>query len=137
MALTANELHKDYYNDMTRKNMIYDMVYNKCCNKITVISYKKKDECIFVVQEFIIGVPKYNTEYCLCYIIKKLRENGFYVRYIPDNTLYISWRNDEQHKKITETRKFMKEERKKTKDIIPFLQGYINPVKRIEYNKIK
>ena len=125
MALTVRELHKDYTDEESRRNKIYGMVYTKCCNKITVISYKKKEECIFEVPEFTIGIPRYDLDHCLCYLIKRLRENGFYVRYIPNNIIYISWQNGERNKKRTEVKKFIKDEKKKTKDIIPLLSGYL------------
>jgi len=61
--------------------------------KIKTTSRQKMDEqfCWFVVPEMIIGVPKYDQGACIAYIIDKLKENGFNVRYIHPNTLFISW----------------------------------------------
>ena len=39
----------------------------------------------------IIGVPKYDQAACIAYVIDKLKTNGFNVRYIHPNTLFISW----------------------------------------------
>ena len=39
----------------------------------------------------IIGVPRYDQAACVAYLIDKLKENGFNVRYIHPNTLFISW----------------------------------------------
>ena len=47
--------------------------------------------CWFVVPEVIIGVPKYDQGSCIAYILDKLKENKFQVRYIHPNTLFISW----------------------------------------------
>lgn len=47
--------------------------------------------CWFVVPEMIIGVPKYDQGACIAYIMDKLKENGFSIRYIHPNTLFISW----------------------------------------------
>jgi hypothetical protein len=44
-----------------------------------------------VVPEMIIGVPKYDQGSCIAYLIDKLKNNGFNVRYIHPNTLFISW----------------------------------------------
>jgi hypothetical protein len=47
--------------------------------------------CWFIVPEIIIGVPKYDQGACIAYIMDKLKENGFTLRYIHPNTLFISW----------------------------------------------
>jgi hypothetical protein len=38
-----------------------------------------------------IGVPKYDQGACIAYIMDKLTTNGFNVRYIDPNMLFISW----------------------------------------------
>ena len=38
-----------------------------------------------------IGIPKFDHGSCVAYIINKLRENGFNVRYTHPNLLFISW----------------------------------------------
>lgn len=72
-------------------------LYNKLLNRIHVriktTSKQKMDEqyCWFVVPELIIGVPKYDQPACIAYLIGKLRDNQFNVRYIHPNTLFILW----------------------------------------------
>ena len=41
--------------------------------------------------ETIIGVPRYDQAACIAYLIDKLKTNGFNIRYIHPNTLFISW----------------------------------------------
>jgi hypothetical protein len=87
--------------DLYEKKRQYDLnklgLFNKILNRIHVriktISRQRKDEqfCWFVVPEVIIGVPKYDNAACIAYLIDKLKENGFNVRYIHPNTLFISW----------------------------------------------
>jgi hypothetical protein len=57
------------------------------------VSRQKIDEqfCWFLVPETIIGVPRYDQAACVAYLIDKLQQNGFNVRYIHPNTLFISW----------------------------------------------
>jgi hypothetical protein len=57
------------------------------------VSRQKNDEqfCWFLVPETIIGVPKYDQAACIAYLIDKLQTNGFNVRYIHPNMLFISW----------------------------------------------
>ena len=45
----------------------------------------------FTVPEYLFGEPLYNQGDCIGYLVVKLQENGFNVRYIHPNTLFISW----------------------------------------------
>ena len=38
-----------------------------------------------------IGVPRFDQTACIAYIIDKLEENGFKIRYTHPNLLFISW----------------------------------------------
>ena len=87
--------------DLYEKKRQYDLtqlaLFNKILNRIHVriktISRQTKDEqfCWFMVPEIIIGVPKYDNAACIAYLIDKLKTNGFNVRYIHPNALFISW----------------------------------------------
>lgn len=74
-------------------------LYNKLLNRIHVriktTARQKMDEpfCWFVVPEIMIGVPKYDQGACIAYLLDKLKENGFAVRYIHPNTLFICWKH--------------------------------------------
>jgi hypothetical protein len=39
------------------------------------------------------GIPKYDHGACTAYIIDKLRDNGFTIRYTHPNLLFISWKH--------------------------------------------
>jgi S-adenosylmethionine hydrolase len=43
--------------------------------------------------EVIIGIPMYDYRDCTAYVIEKLRENKFVVRYTHPNLLFISWKH--------------------------------------------
>jgi len=87
--------------DLYEKKKQYDLnklaLYNKILNRIHVriktTARQKIDEqfCWFLVPEVIIGVPKYDNGSCIAYLLDKLKENGFNVRYIHPNTLLIAW----------------------------------------------
>jgi len=87
--------------DLYEKKRQYDLgklaLYNKILNRIHVkiktTSRQKIDEqfCWFVVPEIIIGVPKFDQGACIAYLMDKLLTNGFAVRYIHPNTLFICW----------------------------------------------
>jgi hypothetical protein len=55
---------------------------------------KRADKYIwFTVPEFLFGEPNYDNGECVAFLIVKLEENGFYVRYMHPNTLFVSWEN--------------------------------------------
>jgi len=55
---------------------------------------KRSDKHIwFTVPEFIFGEPNFDNGECVAFLVVKLEENGFYVRYMHPNTLFVSWDN--------------------------------------------
>ena len=89
--------------DLYERKKQYDLnkldLYNKILNRIHVriktTAKQKIDEqfCWYVVPEVILGVPKYDQGACIAYIMDKLKDNGFIVRYIHPNTLFICWKH--------------------------------------------
>lgn len=87
--------------ELYEKKRQYDLskleLFNKILNRVHVriktTSRQKIDEnfCWFVVPEIIIGVPKYDQGACIAFLLDKLKDNGFNVRYVHPNTLFISW----------------------------------------------
>jgi hypothetical protein len=78
--------------DLT-KLALFNKILNRIHVRIKTASRQKADEqfCWYVVPEIMIGVPKYDQAACIAYIIDKLKSNGFQVRYIHPNLLFISW----------------------------------------------
>ena len=91
--LNIDELYeKKRQHDLTQL-ALFNKILNRIHVRIKTISRQSKDEqfCWFVVPEMIIGVPKYDQAGCIAYLIDKLKTNGFNVRYIHPNALFISW----------------------------------------------
>jgi len=93
--LNIDELYEKKRQYDLNKLDLYNKILNRIHVRIKTTSRQKIDEqfCWFVVPEVIIGVPKYDQGACIAYIIDKLRENGFNVKYIHPNTLFISWQH--------------------------------------------
>ena len=74
---------------------IFNKILNRIHNRITITGRTKKhDKYIwFNIPEYIFGEPVYDNGECIAYVVNKLEENGFYIRYIHPNTLFISWEN--------------------------------------------
>ena len=72
---------------------LFQKILNRVHIRIKTTSRVKKDEkhCWFVVPETIIGVPRYDHANCIAYLLDKLQDNGFNVKYYIPNTLLIAW----------------------------------------------
>jgi len=87
----------DLYEKKKQKDLNQLALFNKILNRIHVkiktTSRQKNDDqfCWFLVPETMIGVPKYDQAGCIAYLINKLQTNGFNIKYIHPNTLFISW----------------------------------------------
>ena len=76
-------------NNMELFNRILNRIHTKI-KKASVID-KNATSVWYTIPEYIIGIPKYDIGVCIGYIVEKLRDNGFNVRYFHPNTLLISW----------------------------------------------
>jgi len=72
---------------------VYNKILQRIHTKIKMHSRVNKNEqhCWYVIPEMIIGIPRYDVAACTAYLIDKLRDNGFVVRYTHPNLLFISW----------------------------------------------
>jgi len=91
--LNIDELYEKKRQYDLSKLALFNKILNRIHVRIKTTSRQKHDEhfCWFIVPEIIIGVPKYDQSACIAYLIDKLKTNGFNVRYIHPNTLFISW----------------------------------------------
>jgi len=71
----------------------YNKILDRVHTKIKIASRQKMENqcCWFVVPEVILGIPRYELNACIAYIIHELQENGFQLRYTHPNLLFISW----------------------------------------------
>jgi len=91
--LNIDELYEKKRKYDLNKLALYNKLLNRIHIRIKTVSQQKIDECFcwFLVPEIIIGIPKYDQGACIAYLLDRLKTNGFNVRYIHPNTLFISW----------------------------------------------
>lgn len=91
--LNIDELYERKRQHDLNQLALYNKLLNRIHVRIKTTARQKTDEhfCWFIVPEIMIGVPKYDQAACISYLLNKLKENGFMVRYIHPNTLMISW----------------------------------------------
>tara|TARA_B100001093_G_scaffold506748_1_gene566193 strand:- start:502 stop:1086 length:585 start_codon:yes stop_codon:yes gene_type:complete len=73
----------------------YNKILNRIHTRIKTVSKHQINEqfCWYIIPEIMIGIPKFDHGACVAYIIDKLRENGFNIRYTHPNLLFISWKH--------------------------------------------
>ena len=74
---------------------VFNKLLARIHNRIKTTARQKIDEqyCWFLVPEMMIGVPRYDQGACIAYIMDKLKANGFLIKYIHPNLLFISWKH--------------------------------------------
>jgi hypothetical protein len=87
--------------DLYEKNQKRDLkqlsIFNKILNRInkrivTTGRNKRTEKFIwFTIPEYIFGEPVYDKNDCIAYIISKLESNGFFIKYMHPNTVFVSW----------------------------------------------
>lgn len=91
--LNINSLNNVRDQKQINKYSIYKKVLEKCHHRIIIISKQGGSNCIYIIPEFMYGIPRYDIFGCAEYIISKLKKNGFLVAYVHPNFLYIDWTN--------------------------------------------
>ena len=90
----------DLYDKRQKRDLKQLSIFNKILSRIHKrIQYTAKSKnCTdtfiwFTVPEYILGEPIYDKGDCIGYLVSQLDKNGFHVKYIHPNTLFVSWHN--------------------------------------------
>jgi hypothetical protein len=91
--INLDELYEKKKEQDKNKLFTYNKILTRIHEKIKLTSRQKSNQqfCWFVVPEIILGVANYDHAGCIAYIVEKLQENNFLVRYTHPNLLLISW----------------------------------------------
>uniref|UniRef100_A0A6C0KFA4 Uncharacterized protein n=1 Tax=viral metagenome TaxID=1070528 RepID=A0A6C0KFA4_9ZZZZ len=124
--LNLDELYERSRETSQTKIKTYQKILARIHSRIKAISRQRNNNkfCMFVIPEFILGIPRYDIAECTNYVIEKLTENGFQVKYTYPNLLFISW----QHY----IPKYQRSEIKKKTGVA--IDGFGNVVKRKNKN---
>jgi hypothetical protein len=91
--INIDELYEKKRQHDIMKLELFNKMLNSVHKRIKLTSRQKIDNhmCWYLVPETILGVPKYDQGACIAFLMDKLKSNGFNVRYIHPNLLFISW----------------------------------------------
>ena len=139
--INIDDLHNETKRVLERKKKIYDTVLVKCHQRIKLVAKLNPLTCwcFYIIPKFIYGIPLYNLEECLNYIVSHLNKNGFMVNYTHPNLLLISWVNAYKSKKSVT---FGTNEYKSINDYKPsgnlvYNQSSLNLLNKKTYNLLK
>lgn len=138
--ININQLHQ--INEKRAKDRIasYEKILQKCHQKIKSTSLRPKGNtfCFYVVPNLVFGVPIFNQNECIVYIVQALIKNGFYVVYTHPNLIYISWfqrQNSLEYKKKKKEEKMKPELNYKSIDSIEKQPKFIYDMGNFDFKK--
>ena len=93
--LNLDELYERTRETSQTKVKTYQKILARIHTRIKAISRQRNNNkfCMFVIPEFILGIPRYDIAECTNYVIEKLTDNGFQIKYTYPNLLFISWQH--------------------------------------------
>ena len=93
--LDLDELFKEKKQTQEHKIKVYQKILARVHKKIKTTSRMRNSEkfSFFLIPEFVLGIPRYDMVECTSFIIEKLIDNGFLVKYTHPNLLFISWQH--------------------------------------------
>lgn len=87
----------DLYEKKQKRDLKQLSIFNKIIGRIHKrIQYTAKNKYSdnfiwFNIPLYIVGEPIYDKGECIGYIVSQLEKNGFHIKYLHPNTLFISW----------------------------------------------
>lgn len=94
--VNIDELYERNHRRNLRQISIFNKILNRVHTRIRVTAANKfnnEKHIWFQVPAFIFGESVYDQSSCVAYVITKLEENGFFIKYIHPGTLFVSWEN--------------------------------------------
>ena len=91
--INLDELYDKKKEKDLQKMQIFNRILNRIHEKIKMTSRQKLNNsfCWYVVPELMLGYVNYDRAMCISYVLAKLEENDFQVRYTHPNLIFISW----------------------------------------------
>lgn len=94
--INIDELYEKKQRHDLKQISIFNKILGRIHKRIRLTSTKKQiteNHIWFIVPEYLIGEPIYDKGECIGYIVSQLEKNGFFVKYLHPNALFISWHN--------------------------------------------
>ena len=70
----------------------YKLILNKCYKRINYYARHGYEECLFEIPTLVFGMPVYDIQECLQFIIEKLKQYGLRIQIVDNQIIHISWK---------------------------------------------
>jgi hypothetical protein len=89
---SISSLHQEKSDQVNTKNDMYNIVLNKCIDKIKMTNKQTEQTyIIFDVPTILIGYPSYNLKSCILFLMNQLNKHGYIIEFLEPCFLYIDW----------------------------------------------
>ena len=85
------DVYKNITDRQKRRKEVFKCVLKQCEKQVRNVSDTDGMKCLFVVPEFVWGMPLYNVSECTLYVKTELEKSGFKVIFYFPCLLHISW----------------------------------------------
>jgi hypothetical protein len=89
--LNILDLHRKMNEKSIKTTECFEKVLDICHKKILLHSDKKISKFFFEVPEYIFGLPLFDTNECIMFVMDSLKRNGFIAVYHFPRFIYVSW----------------------------------------------
>ena len=89
--VNATKLLMLQYTRHQKRTSVYDIIFNRCLDKVTRCAKQGSVCCSFNVPPFIVGLPMYNRSECRVYVTDLLKLRGFVIHEDTEYAFTISW----------------------------------------------
>lgn len=91
--LNIDDLYEKNQKRDLKQLSIFNKILNRVHKRITLTSRNKQNEkhIWFTIPEYIFGEPVYDNAECIAYLVSSLETNGFFIKYVHPNTMFVSW----------------------------------------------
>lgn len=109
--INIDELHRVKEEKDRRRLSTYQEVLKLCHHRIQYTSRVTGETyCWYLIPNVISGLPLYDINECILYVVQALVDNGFQIRYTHPNLLFISWlykppKKSESYRNIQDSQK--------------------------------
>jgi hypothetical protein len=102
--LNILDLHRTINEKKERQTVCFENVLSRIHKKIQKSADEKKLRCVYEIPTFIFGLPLFDLNDCIEFVMSELKANGFIVTYYFPNMLYVSWDFEEINKNKAENK---------------------------------
>jgi len=98
LNININKLRNEVELREQKKIKIFDKILELCYQRILNSNQKNDDySCTYIVPNVVFGLPLYDVNDCVSFVINKLIEKGFNVVFAFPTTIHISWKPNDSN----------------------------------------